>query len=57
MRWGGVDHFELSHGELYCEEVSLAEIAAAVGTPVYVYSTATMRRHVAAMRTASRAAW
>ena len=45
-----MDHFELKHGELYCEDVPLAEIAAAVGTPVYVYSTATMRRHVAAMR-------
>lgn len=45
-----MDHFELNHGELYCEEVSLAEVAATVGTPVYVYSTATMRRHVAAMQ-------
>jgi diaminopimelate decarboxylase len=47
-----MDHFELNHGELYCEGVALAEIAAGVGTPVYVYSTATMRRHVAALRTA-----
>src|SRR4029079_8245921 len=30
----------------------LAEIAASVGTPVYVYSTATMCRHVAALRSA-----
>jgi diaminopimelate decarboxylase len=45
-----MDHFQLQHGELYCEDVPLAEIAAAVGTPVYVYSTATMCRHVAAMR-------
>ena len=45
-----MDHFELRDGELHCEDVSLAEIAAAVGTPVYVYSTATMRRHVAALR-------
>src|SRR3954471_8951047 len=47
-----MDHFELKDGELYCEEVPLAEIAAAVGTPVYVYSTATMRRHVAALKAA-----
>lgn len=47
-----MDHFELRNGELYCEDVPLAEIAASVGTPVYVYSTATMCRHVAALRDA-----
>ena len=47
-----MDHFQLSDGELHCEEVPLAEIAASVGTPVYVYSTATMCRHVAALRDA-----
>ena len=47
-----MDHFQLRKGELYCEDVPLAEIAAAVGTPVYVYSTATMRRHVSALRQA-----
>ena len=47
-----MDHFELKNGELYCEDVPLAEIAASVGTPVYVYSTATMCRHVAALRDA-----
>ena len=47
-----MDHFQLRDGELVCEEVPLAEIAASVGTPVYVYSTATMRRHVAALREA-----
>ena len=45
-----MDHFQLREGELYCEDVPLAEIAASVGTPVYVYSTATMRRHVGALR-------
>jgi diaminopimelate decarboxylase len=45
-----MDHFQLRNGELYCEDVPLAEIAANVGTPVYVYSTATMCRHVAALR-------
>ncbi|MFL6766076.1 MAG: diaminopimelate decarboxylase [Sphingomicrobium sp.] len=44
-----MDHFRPTNGELYCEDVPLAEIAAAVGTPVYVYSTATMCRHVAAL--------
>jgi len=47
-----MDHFQLTQGELFCEEVPLAEIAARVGTPVYVYSTATMCRHVAALREA-----
>src|SRR6059058_2592200 len=47
-----MDHFELKDGELHCEEVPLAEIAVAVGTPVYVYSTATMCRHVEALKTA-----
>ena len=47
-----MDHFQLRDGELYCEDVPLAEIAATVGTPIYVYSTATMCRHVAALREA-----
>src|SRR6476661_344697 len=47
-----MDHFQLRDGELYCEQVPLVEIAASVGTPVYVYSTATMCRHVEALRSA-----
>jgi diaminopimelate decarboxylase len=47
-----MDHFHLRGGELYCEDVPLAEIAERVGTPVYVYSTATMCRHVAALKKA-----
>jgi diaminopimelate decarboxylase len=50
MRWGAMDHFRLTDGELYCEDVPLAGIAAEVGTPVYVYSSATMCRHVEALR-------
>lgn len=38
-------HFQRRHGELYAEEVPLREIAARVGTPCYVYSLATLRRH------------
>ena len=45
-----MDDFQPRDGELYCEDVSLAAIAAEVGTPVYVYSTATMCRHVEALR-------
>ena len=40
-----MNHFEPKDGELYCEDVPLAKIAGTVGTPVYVYSTATLRRH------------
>jgi len=40
-----MDHFNLKDGELYCEDVPLAAIAEAVGTPVYVYSRATLERH------------
>src|SRR5690349_10387528 len=49
-----MDHFHLRDGELCCEDVALAEIAAKIGTPVYVYSTATMCRHVEALRDALR---
>lgn len=38
-------HFHYRDGSLYCEDVALNDIADAVGTPVYVYSTATLRRH------------
>ena len=40
-----MNHFELRGGELACEDVALSRIAEAVGTPVYVYSTATLERH------------
>ncbi len=40
-----MDHFQRLDGQLHCEEVPLAEIAARVGTPVYVYSAATLTRH------------
>ena len=47
-----MNHFELQGGELACEGVRLAEIAEAVGTPVYVYSTATLQRHFTVLRDA-----
>jgi diaminopimelate decarboxylase len=40
-----VNHFDYRDGELCCEGVKLADIAGAVGTPAYVYSTATLERH------------
>jgi diaminopimelate decarboxylase len=47
-----MDHFELRGGELWCEDVPLKAIAEGVGTPVYVYSTATMVRHAQVMQAA-----
>jgi len=40
-----VDHFEYKQGALYCEDVAVAELAAAYGTPLFVYSRATLERH------------
>jgi diaminopimelate decarboxylase len=40
-----VDHFLYRDGQLFAEDVPVAEIAASVGTPFYVYSTATLTRH------------
>ena len=40
-----MDHFLYRDGVLCAEDVPLSEIAAAVGTPFYVYSTATLLRH------------
>jgi diaminopimelate decarboxylase len=40
-----VNHFEYRDGVLCAEDVPLPEIAAAVGTPFYCYSTATLTRH------------
>ena len=40
-----MDHFLYRDGALHAEDVAIAEIAAAVGTPFYVYSTATLLRH------------
>lgn len=40
-----MDHFEYRGGELYAEDTPLAAIAAAHGTPCFVYSRATLERH------------
>lgn len=40
-----MNHFEVREGELWCEDVALSRIAREVGTPVYVYSSATLERH------------
>ena len=40
-----MDHFLYRGGVLHAEDVPLPDIAAGVGTPVYVYSAATLIRH------------
>ena len=47
-----MNHFEAREGALWCEGVPLASLAAEVGTPVYVYSTATLTRHYRAFEAA-----
>ena len=40
-----MNHFERHQGILRAERIPLAELARAYGTPLYVYSTATLERH------------
>ncbi len=40
-----MDHFLYRDGALHAEDVPVADIATAVGTPFYVYSCATLTRH------------
>ncbi|MDQ2066359.1 diaminopimelate decarboxylase [Xinfangfangia sp. CPCC 101601] len=40
-----MDHFLYQDGALHAEGVAIADIAAKVGTPFYVYSSATLTRH------------
>src|SRR4051812_28209807 len=47
-----MDHFHTSKGELHCEAVALSDIAREAGTPVYVYSAATIRHHASVMKAA-----
>ncbi|WP_342658090.1 diaminopimelate decarboxylase [Sphingomonas sp. NY01] len=45
-----MDHFHYRDGEMFAEDVAIAQIAAEVGTPVYVYSASTFRRHARVFR-------
>ena len=40
-----MDHFNYKNGALYCEDVAISELAQIYGTPLYVYSRATLERH------------
>ena len=48
-------HFDLKDGALHAEGVPLELIADEVGTPAYVYSTATLKRHYGLLRAAADA--
>ncbi len=45
-----MDHFSIINGVLHAEKVSLQQIAREVGSPVYVYSRATLERHAQCFR-------
>jgi diaminopimelate decarboxylase len=45
-------HFEYRGGELYAENVPVSTLVAAYGTPLYIYSAATLRRHFEAFDSA-----
>ena len=38
-------HFHLHQGELWAEDIKVKDLAAEFGTPLYVYSKATLQRH------------
>ena len=41
-----MDHFAYRDGQLFCEDVPVAELAEHYGTPLYVYSEATLVHHL-----------
>ncbi|WBX84749.1 diaminopimelate decarboxylase [Sphingosinicella microcystinivorans] len=47
-----MDHFEHRNGRLMAEDVDVAALAEAVGTPFYCYSSATIERHFTVFRDA-----
>jgi diaminopimelate decarboxylase len=51
-----MDHFHYRDRVLFCEETPVPTLAAAYGTPLFVYSTATLRHHVRRLQSAFDAA-
>ena len=45
-----MDHFQLKDGVLHAEDIAVPRIAKEVGTPVYIYSRATLERHARVFR-------
>jgi diaminopimelate decarboxylase len=40
-----MNYFEYKNDQLYAEDVAVADLASRFGTPLYVYSARTLRRH------------
>lgn len=49
---GLMDHFTYRGSELFCEDVAASELAERFGTPLYVYSKATLLHHYQQIATA-----
>jgi diaminopimelate decarboxylase len=49
-----MNHFDYRNGVLHAEDVAVPDIAVAVGTPFYCYSTATLTRHFRVFQQAFR---
>ena len=47
-----MDFFQYQNNQLYCEDVPLETIASQLGTPTYVYSTATFKNHFEKLQSA-----
>ena len=47
-----MDHFQYQAGQLYAEDVAVADIVRDHGTPCYIYSRATLERHLRAYQAA-----
>lgn len=47
-----MDHFAYRHRSLYCEDIPVAELAREYGTPLYIYSQATLLHHLNQIQTA-----
>ncbi|MBU2621451.1 MAG: diaminopimelate decarboxylase, partial [Proteobacteria bacterium] len=47
-----MNHFIYRNNELYCEDVPVRKITEKIGTPLYIYSHATLKRHFGVFRDA-----
>ncbi len=47
-----MNYFEYKNDELYCEDVRVSSIIETTGTPVYIYSAKTLRRHYRVLKDA-----
>jgi len=47
-----MNYFAYRNNQLFVEDVAVSDIAERVGTPVYIYSARTLRRHLRVMRDA-----